>query len=939
MRDPSRAEVASEPAELAGRRWVFGPAVLDERSLELAVSGQQVKLERKPLEVLLYLLHHAGEVVTKDDLAESLWPGRILTETVLTRCISLLRTALQDDARTLIRTVHGFGYRLVADVRIDASAPTAARPAFDFRPGDHPPLRPQWKLVERLGTGGHGEAWLARHDKTGDARVFKFALDAGALTSLKREITLYRLLRDSLGERTRVARIFEWNLAEPPYFIEMEHVAGGNLQAWCEAQGGISAVPLPARLQLVAQIADALAAAHSVGALHKDLKPGNVLIHVENGAPVIRLCDFGSGGVLDPQRLDALGITRQGFTKTITEGATSGTPLYIAPEVIAGQPFTVQADVYSLGVLLYQVVAGDLRKALAPGWESDVEDELLREDIALAAAGNPAKRLTDAAQLGERLRGLEARREARAGEVATQQRTERAHRALQELRRVRVYAGVLLALTAIAAAGGISAYRARNEAVAATATAEAVSGFLMEDVLRVDTGVFTSSDASYEALLNGAAAEVAARLGDQPKAAARIYWLLGRRYQEIARFKVAAQQYERAVALFTDLYGRADDSTLMALDRLAWVYMEDGRVTEALEVSEQMRSASESRLHPDDLAMLMIRVRIARMLIVTGDYAAAESELRAVVLLGATANPTNEHVMFLFSQWLGITPPTDGARDVVIAYANTLLASGVLEEVGEEHSEAESLLRASLATFSGVLGNENELSAVASMALAVILASAGQYQEAEEFASRSRQFFDKALPARHFARAVPRMAMGRVRLEQRRFAESAEVLREAVDFCSLDSGCPPRVRAEFLWDLGQALSEMGDGPGAVGALGESVQLLEKRGVVNRLLLLRSRVGLVDALRLAGRVDEGRAVMSTVEQEGIPRLRPYQQARADLYRAQGLLLLKDGEFDRARLALNDSLKIVDRRLGPAHWRTVRARSELAAANPPAGSQSH
>src|SRR5688572_6204720 len=130
---------ATEPADLAGRRWTFGTVVLDERSLELQVDGQLVPLERKPLEVLLYLLHHAGEVVTKDDLAENLWPGRLLTETVLTRCISVLRQALKDDDKTLIRTVHGFGYRLVADVRVEVPEPTSAPPALDFRPGDHPP--------------------------------------------------------------------------------------------------------------------------------------------------------------------------------------------------------------------------------------------------------------------------------------------------------------------------------------------------------------------------------------------------------------------------------------------------------------------------------------------------------------------------------------------------------------------------------------------------------------------------------------------------------------------------------------------------------------------------------------------------------------------------------------------------------------------------------
>ncbi|MGH9650100.1 MAG: winged helix-turn-helix domain-containing protein, partial [Terriglobales bacterium] len=228
---------SAEASELIGRRWTFGPAVLDERSLELTVGDRRAQVERKPLEVLVYLLHHAGEVVTKDDLAENLWPGRILTESVLTRCISVLRQALQDEERTLIRTVHGFGYRLVGKVKVEDSPATAAS-AFDFKEGDSPPSRPQWKLAERLGSGGHGEVWLARHEKTGDARVFKFALDPSALSSLKREITLYRLLHDTLGSRAAIARILEWNLEELPYFIEMEYVAAGNLLSWSEAQGG-----------------------------------------------------------------------------------------------------------------------------------------------------------------------------------------------------------------------------------------------------------------------------------------------------------------------------------------------------------------------------------------------------------------------------------------------------------------------------------------------------------------------------------------------------------------------------------------------------------------------------------------------------------------------------------------------------------------------------
>jgi len=923
MRNPSLAEPT---AELAGRRWTFGPAVLDERSLELEVAGGAVKLERKPLEVLLYLLHHAGEVVTKDDLAEALWPGRILTETVLTRCISLLRTALQDDARTLIRTVHGFGYRLIADVRVEVSAGPSGPPALDFRPGDHPPQRPQWKLVERLGTGGHGEAWLARHEKTEDARVFKFAVDAQALSSLKREITLYRLLHDSLGKRTAIARIFEWNLTEPPYFIEMEHVAGGNLRAWSEAQGGLTAIPLPTRLELVARIADAVAAAHSVGALHKDLKPGNVLVHVENGTPTIRLCDFGSGGVLDPQRLEALGITRQGFTKTMS-GTTSATPLYLAPEVIAGQPFTIQADIYSLGILLYQVVAGDLRKALAPGWEADVADELLREDIALAAAGNPAKRLTDAGQLAERLRKLEERREVRTVELAALRRVEIARIALNELRRTRVYALLLLLLTGVAAAGGVAAYRARNDAVAAAGTADAVSGFLMEDVLRVDASLVRPTETSYESLLTRAAAVAGSRLKGQPEAAAKVHWLLGGRLLEIGQFQGAATQLERALALFTAMYGRDADQTLMTLDQLARVYIENGRGVEALALSDEMGRLWSSRFPANDLGELLIRTRIAKNFAAMGEYVRAEKLLTEVLHGAANAAPASEPALMLFRQLLGVEPSREAASKVLIAYANLVLAGYVLDEVGDDYSQVESGLRGALATFSEVLGDESDLSAFTRYALAFALAEMGKDSEAEIHALKTAEYFSRSLPERHFGRGLALVTLGRIRIVQGRPTEARALLQDAVNLCASEAICPARVRAEFLHDLGRALSEAGNEQSAIDAFRASLDLQERvRGPAHD-RTLKARIGLADALRQARLYEQSATVLSAIGQSTVADLRPYQQTRAELRRAEGLLFLETRRFGHAVSALRESLEIDSHRFGPAHWRVKLVRAEL------------
>lgn len=919
-------DLSAESAELAGRRWVFGPAVLDERSLELYVGGEQVQVERKPLEVLLYLLHHAGEVVTKNDLAENLWPGRILTETVMARCISVLRQALQDDRRTLIRTVHSYGYRLVARVRVEAS--TAPQPpALDFKPGDSPPTRPQWRLEERLGTGGHGEAWLARHVKTGDARVFKFAVNVDALSSLKREITLYRLLHDSLGARAAIARILEWNLEEPPYFIEMEHIAGGNLQTWSETQGGLSGIPLSNRIELVAQVAEALAAAHSVGALHKDLKPGNVLIHMDNGRPVIRLCDFGCGTVLDPQRLETLGITRLGFTRTKAGDASGATPLYVAPEVIAGQPFTVQADIYSLGIMLYQIVAGDLRKALAPGWEADVQDELLREDIAAAAAGNPAKRLTDAAQLAERLRTLEQRRVARAVEAAAKLRAERARRIQEELRRMRAFVVLLCALAATAVTGGIVAYRARNEAVAATATAKAVSDFLMEDVLRIDPAIERPRDASYESLLNRAADRVESRFKGQDEAAASVHWLLGRRYHDVGLVESAAIQYEHAAKLYGEAYGRGTEQTLLVLDRLALIYADRGQISDALLLCDELRVRWTALYGPTDLSTLMLRARLARVLAIAGHLAKAEEEYRSILREISFADPPTSRNSQLFREWFGIGPPSDALIPTALtAYVNGVFGTNVLAEYGDQYAEAETRVRQALATARSVSGEDSELTWFSKVGLSFVAALLGKYEEAEDLIAQASDVADRLLPTRHYFRTVPRIALARLRLEQQRSAEAVAVARGALDLCQ---GCTPRVRAEILWDLGRALEQSGRLSEAIATLGTALSIYEKDRGPRHIGSLRMRVDLAEALRRARRMDEANATLKAISARDIEAI-PRHPVAANFRRVQGLLQLEEGNRERALAALAESSRILEGLLGPKHWRTRRAYKELALA---------
>ena len=296
---------------------------------------------------------------------------------------------------------------------------------FGWRPaiGQTIPRRDNWILERKIGAGGFGEVWVASQRRVGTHRVFKFCFDAEHLRSLKRELTLFRLLREALGDRPDIATLHDIQLDKPPFYLESEFTELGNLNDWAESQGGIDQLPLTTRLDLVAGACDAVAAAYSVGILHKDIKPSNILIYEDaDGSPCPRLCDFGIGILTDRSQLERHDITLSGFTEVLPDGADSsqtGTRMYAPPETLMGEPFTIKGDVYALGVLLYQMVAGDLKRPLAPGWEADVADPLLREDIACAAAGRPEDRLRSARELAQRLRTLDARRKARRRRYAT----------------------------------------------------------------------------------------------------------------------------------------------------------------------------------------------------------------------------------------------------------------------------------------------------------------------------------------------------------------------------------------------------------------------------------------------------------------------------------------------------------------------------------------
>jgi eukaryotic-like serine/threonine-protein kinase len=910
---PADGSTARDPPRDVSR-WRVGEIELNEALLELRLRGERVSIERKPLELLMWLLRHPDEVVTKDDLFDALWTGRVVTESVLTKCVAKLRHAIGDDTQTVLKTVHGFGYRLVAPVErlaLNIEPPAASA----LVAGTSPPQRPNWQLASRYG-GSRGENWLAVHAKSGEKRVFKFALDAAGLSQLKREITLNRLLRDTLGPREDLVRVLDWNLAEEPCFLELEHCAQGSLIDWLDAQGGAAAVPLALRLELVAQTADALAAAHSAGVLHKDVKPGNVMMALDaTGAPRVRLGDFGSGRVLDTERLQALQITRMGLTQTLAdEGSTSGTWAYLAPEVVAGQPPTVRSDIFALGVLLYQLAVGDLRRPLALGWERDIDDPLLREDVAICCDQDAARRLGDAAELARRLRGLPARRAERAAQAQAAAEAAAAQQALARARtRRRWLTSVAMAATAGLAVtlallwqvreARLAAESSARTALARAQTLQAVNQFLTQDLIEAADPLRTGQrEQTVRAALQAAEGSVATRFAGQPLQEAAIQRALGNAYFGLSEFAASRRALERSRSLLAAQAADPDSRVQVALELVTVLGSLDDLPAQRSTLDEAQRLAADPQVAEG--TRLRLQMAEASQLNRHGRYAdavAAYAALRAPAL----------------RVW--------GDRDETYAELVALMAEARIN-LGV-NDDALALAREAVELKRRVHGDAHVRTLEQVRQLAATLRGQERFGEATALLDEASALAQAGLGAQHDVSLRIETERALVELDSKQYAAAERRFRAALAVREQVYGPQHRDTRTTMNNLAFTLGEL-------GRPAESLALFHKVYEAHVQTYGKGHARTLTALQNIARTHMDMRQWQAAAAVQVELL-AYAEAAIPTHWHHGLMRMTAGQTQKqlgneaaARQHFEQSVRLLEASLGEAHPRTQRARQLLA-----------
>ena len=764
-------------------------------------------------------------------------------------------------------------------------------------PGLELPARPNWVVEKKLNAGGYGEVWLLNQRKTGERRVFKFCWDPESLHAFGREITLFRLLKEELGERGDINRILDWNFDEEPYFIESEYTAGGSFAEWALRRGGLGQVPLEVRLEIVAQVATALAAAHSVGVLHKDVKPGNVLIIDDPaGASEVRakLSDFGIALVTERRRLDEAGITVLGLTESTADASAphAGTRLYTAPELLEGKPPTLQADIYALGVMLYQAVVGDFTRALAPGWRRDVGDELLEEDIAAAVDGSADRRLSSALRLAERLRGLEIRRQQQAEQRRKLQEAEQAKATVERWRRRRRVTALVLGLS-ILFGGAMArlayrvqqeAQRANREALAAHKTAAILAElFELSDPFGVADPGEARGNMTVRELLESAVRRLDEEFGDQPVIRARLVSQVGKGFRGLGLYAHAEPLLERALATQQQHLDEPHADMAWSLNELALVRQAMGDYAKA-EPLFRVAIAQRRQLFGEMNAELAESLDdLGNLLAEKGDYKRAEPLLEQALeirqklfqgdgaLVGLSLNNLAalkyrlgkyENAERLYKKALAICRRhLDKDHPSLATILNNL--AGLLRSRGD-YDGAAPLYREALERFRRTLGDEHRQVGMSLNNLALVYFDKRNYEDAAKLLRESEALYRRALGDEHPTLAAVLNNRARLEVALGRYAAGESLIRQALKIFR-------DTHAPGYWRIANAESVLGSCLAGFGRFAEAERLMvaaypvvrEQRGhqaAVTRELIDRI-VALYEAWDQPEKADEYRALRS------------------------------------------------------------------------------
>ena len=283
-----------------------------------------------------------------------------------------------------------------------------------FREGDSPPEASRWILTERLGIGGFGEVWKARSKTMQNSySAFKFCLDPVSQQRIfENELENIELVKNELIDHPNIVKLIDAYLEGETPWLQYEYVPGGDLGQLIGTWPNQLSVRAALAVKNISVLANTLGHCHnelSRKVIHRDMKPANVLVG-KNGT--LKVTDFGISDTQARQALEeARMATASGMTCTTPSLVRwANTPMYASPQQKKGEDSHPADDVHALGVMLYQMLLGNLNLELGVDMWEDLEEQYvckeLLEVLSRSIAQRVDRRYQNAAELAEALARL-----------------------------------------------------------------------------------------------------------------------------------------------------------------------------------------------------------------------------------------------------------------------------------------------------------------------------------------------------------------------------------------------------------------------------------------------------------------------------------------------------------------------------------------------------
>jgi tetratricopeptide (TPR) repeat protein/predicted Ser/Thr protein kinase len=691
-----------------------------------------------------------------------------------------------------------------SDSLLDRGFAQVAQNILSSSPADSPAIQEfgRYRIVKSLGEGGMGVVYLAERQDLRSVVALKVLRDAW-ISPARRE--RFQVEQRTLAQLNHplIARLYDADTSPDgtPFFV-MEYVEGVPLTDYCKTHH----CSVPERLRLFRSVCEAVLYAHQHAVIHRDLKPSNIFVKDDG---TVRLLDFGIA-----KQLESLGET---VDQTMT-GLRLMTPSYASPEQIRGEPVGIQTDVYSLGVVLYQLLAGRLPFDL-----SDQTPEQAEKIVTGQEAKKPsAAAAEDTAPAAENRAGFSPTKSAWADLdvlclTAMHKDPQRRYSSVEALlrdvdhylkgepldargdtlgyrlrkfvsrnqRAVAITGAVFATVVALVIFFTVRLARARNAALTEAERAQRMQNFM--------TNLFEGGDASagpadtlrVVTLLDRGVQE-AQSLGTEPGVQAQLYETLGAIYQKLGKLDQADSLLQSALDKRRAFFGSESPEVAESLIALGQLRSEQANMDQAEQLIHQGLEMDQRLLPPNDSAVAKAMTAYGELLAQRGSYDQAIQSLDGAVRINST--------------------PRASTADL----AASLAALADAHYSAGHYQRADALYRQVLFMDSNLHGPTHPNVARDLGNLGSIQQDLGYYTEAEKFAREAL-----AISEAYYGKDNPRTAnnltmLGRALLYQKKYDDSVAALQRALAIQEHVFGPVHPDVADTLNELGNVASMRGN---------------------------------------------------------------------------------------------------------------------------------